>query len=176
MHHDDVSDQDDIFDDDLLRRLAALPRTAPLDPRESDRIVAQLRREGFFRADRRALRWAIRAAAAAVIFAVGAFAGSQYASRNSLEEMLARKQLSVADRVLLLQRAGSAYVRAAQAYADATAHIDSNAVEVASRVLLGAAHAVARSSLDAGLSERLTNVLQPAVAPAPLNRKPVIWF
>jgi hypothetical protein len=176
MHHDDVSDHDDILDDDMLRRLAALPRTTPLDPRESDRIVAELRREGFFRPDRRALRWALRAAAAAVIFAVGAFAGSQYASRNSLEDMLARKQLGVADRVLLLQRAGSAYVRAAQAYADATAHIDSNAVEVASRVLLGAAHAVARSSLDAGLSERLTNVLQPAVAPAPLNRKPVIWF
>jgi hypothetical protein len=176
MHHDDVSDQDDIHDDDLLRRLAALPRMTPLDPHESDRIVAELRREGFFRPDRRALRWALRAAAAAVIFAVGAFAGSQYASRNSLEDMLARKQLGVADRVLLLQRAGSAYVRAAQAYADATAHVDSNAVEVASRVLLGAAHAVARSSLDAGLSERLTNVLQPAVAPAPLNRKPVIWF
>jgi hypothetical protein len=176
MHHDDVSDQDDILDDDMLRRLAELPRTAPLDPRESDRIVAQLRREGFFRADRRALRWATWAAAAAVIFALGALAGGRYASRNSLEEMLARKQLSVADRVLLLQRAGSAYVLAAQAYADATAHVDSNAVEVASRVLLGAAHAVARNSLDAGLSERLTNVLQPAVAPAQSNRKPVIWF
>jgi hypothetical protein len=90
--------------------------------------------------------------------------------------MLDRKQLSVADRVLLLQRAGSAYVRAAQSYADATAHVDSNAVEVASRVLLGAAHAVARSSLDAGLSERLTTAMQPVVAPASPARKPIIWF
>jgi len=171
MHHDDVSEHDD-----LARLFAELPRTAAVDASETDRLVAQLRREGFFRGRRPVLRWAIGAAAAAVIFAVGALAGSQYTRRNSLEEMLARKRLTVADRVLLLQRAGSAYVRAAQAYADATAHVDSSAVEVASRVLLGAAHAVARSSLDGGLSERLSSVLQPAAAPVPSPRKPVIWF
>jgi hypothetical protein len=118
----------------------------------------------------------LQAVAAVLVFLAGTFAGSRYATRNSLEEMLDRKQLSVADRVLLLQRAGSAYVRAAQSYADATAHVDSNAVEVASRVLLGAAHAVARSSLDAGLSERLTTAMQPVVAPASPARKPIIWF
>jgi hypothetical protein len=42
--------------------------------------------------------------------------------------------------------------------------------------LLGAAHAVARSSLDAGLSARLTTAMQPVVAPDPASRKPVIWF
>jgi hypothetical protein len=78
-------------------------------------------------------------------------------------------------RILLLQRAGSAYVRAAQAYADATAHVDSAAVEVATQVLIGAAHAVARSGLDAGLSQDLSSVLTSAVAPI-VNRKPVIWF
>jgi hypothetical protein len=174
MHHD----HDDVsaHDDELLRLFAGLPRTAPLEVGQADRIVAQLRREGFFRRQHRALRWTIRAAAAAVIFALGAFAGSRYARRNSLEELLARKQLTVADRVLLLQRAGSAYVHAAQSYADATAHVDSNAVEVASRVLLGAAHAVARSSLDAGLSERLTSAMQPVVIPVSATRTPVIWF
>jgi len=111
-----------------------------------------------------------------LIFAVGAFAGTQYARHNSLEEILSRNDLTVSDRVLLLQRAGSAYVHAAQAYADATANVDSSAVEVASRVLLGAAHAVARSSLDAGLSERLTNAMQPVAAPLPASHKPVIWF
>src|SRR3569623_2032129 len=75
--------------------------------------------------------------------------------RSSLEDMLARKDLTTGERVLLLQRAGSAYVLAAQSYANATAHIDSSAVEVASQVLLGAAHAVARSSMDGGLSQRL---------------------
>jgi hypothetical protein len=95
----------------------------------------------------------------------------RYAQRNSLEQQLARTDLTVSDRVLLLQRAGSAYVRAAQGYADATAHVDSTAVEVASRVLLGAAHAVARNGLDAGLSHGLTTVLTPVV-----NRKPVTWF
>jgi len=172
MNHDDASEHDD----EMLRLFAALPRTVPIEAGQPDRIVAQLRREGFFRAQRRARRWAIQAAAAAVIFAIGALAGSHYARSNSLEDMLARTQLSAAERVLLLQRAGSAYVRAAQAYADATAHVDSSAVEVASRVLLGAAHAVARSSLDAGLSERLARVLQPASAPMPASRQPVIWF
>jgi hypothetical protein len=172
MHHDDGSEQDD----NLARLLAELPRTAPLASGEADRLVGQLRREGFFHSPRRTLRWMIQAAAAVVVFAVGAFVGSQYARRNSLEEMLARKQLTVADRVLLLQRAGSAYVRAAQSYADATAHVDSNAVEVASRVLLGAAHAVARSSLDAGLSERLTTAMQPVAAPVAPAPKPIIWF
>jgi hypothetical protein len=171
MHHDDVSERDD----DLARLFAELPRTTSLQSGETDRLVAQLRREGFFHS-RRVFRRALQAAAALVIFALGAAAGRQYARRNSLEEMLSRQQLTVADRVLLLQRAGSAYVRAAQSYADATAHVDSNAVEVASRVLLGAAHAVARSSLDAGLSERLTTAMQPVVAPVSPNRKPVIWF
>jgi hypothetical protein len=172
MHHDDVPDRDD----DLARLFTELPRTAPLEAGEAERLAVRLRREGFFQSPRRLVRRTLQAAAALVIFTLGAFAGSQYARRNSLEEMLARKQLSVADRVLLLQRAGSAYVRAAQSYADATAHVDSNAVEVASRVLLGAAHAVARSSLDAGLSERLTTAMQPALAPASPTRKPVIWF
>lgn len=171
MHHEDMSETDEI-----LRRLTELPRTLPIEPGGADRVVVQLRHEGFFRPRRRALGWTIRAAAAALIFAVGAAAGTQYARRNSLEDMLSRKDLTVADRVLLLQRAGSAYVHAAQSYADATANVDSNAVEVASRVLLGAAHAVARSSLDAGLSERLTTAMQPVVAPLPASQKPVIWF
>ena len=64
--------------------------------------------------------------------------------------------------MLLLQRAGSAYVRAAQGYADATTRIDSTAVEVASQVLVGAAHAVARNNLDAGMAARLAEVLAAA--------------
>lgn len=164
MEHDEtVGDELDVFAD--------LPRTTPPTPGEFERIADRLRREGFFRPRRRWPKWAAGLAAAAVIFAIGAFAGVRYARENSLEQQLARKDLSVADRVLLLQRAGSAYVHAAQAYADATAHVDSTAVEVASRVLLGAAHAVARNGLDAGLSQGLTTVLTPVV-----NRKPLTWF
>jgi hypothetical protein len=167
VHDDDFPEHDD----DTQQLMAALPRTAPLEPGQADRIVEQLRREGFFGRQSRVLRWTIGAAAAAAIFALGALAGSRYAHRNSLEETLARQDLTLAERVLVLQRAGSAYVQAAQSYADATSHVDSNAVEVASRVLLGAAHAVARNSMDAGLSERLSTALTPVV-----NRKPVIWF
>jgi len=167
-------EQDEIGDGgfDLLDEL---PRSTAVTPGEFERVVDQLRREGFFRTRRRVPRWMLGAAAALVIFALGGLAGSvagaRYARKNSLEQMLARQDLTVPERILLLQRAGSAYVHAAQSYADATAHVDSTAVEVASRVLLGAAHAVARNGLDAGLSQGLSTVLTPVV-----NRKPVIWF
>jgi hypothetical protein len=164
MEHDEVVD-------DLSDLFADLPRTCAATPGQFERIVEQLRGEGFFRRRRRLLRWAGALAAACVVFAAGAFAGIRYASESSLEHLLARNDLTVPERILLLQRAGSAYVHAAQSYADATAHVDSTAVEVASRVLLGAAHAVARNGLDAGLSKGLTTVLTPVV-----NRKPVIWF
>jgi hypothetical protein len=160
-------------DNDALDILSTLPRTAPLTPGADNRLVEQLRREGFFQRRNRVLLYLGVAAAAGLIFVAGMFAGSRSAHRNSLEEMLARKDLTVAERVLLLQRAGSAYVQAAQSYADAAKHVDTTAVEVASRVLVGAAHAVARSSLDAGLSERLVRALAPVDHN---NRKPVIWF
>lgn len=164
MQHDDGLDTE-------LDCFADLPRTAALTPGEFERLAERLRDEGLLRPRRRPTRWMAGAAAAVALFSLGAFAGVRYAQKNSLEQMLARTDLTVAERVLVLQRAGSAYVRAAQAYADATAHVDSTAVEVASKVLLGAAHAVARNSLDAGLSHNLTTVLTPVV-----NRKPVIWF
>lgn len=167
----------DDYDDETLRFFAALPREAPLDPRGADRLVDQLRSEGFFQSRRPWFRWALQAAAAIVIFVLGSLAGARYARHNSLEEMLAKKNLSVADRVLLLQRAGSAYVLAADSYAAATARIDSGAVEVATHVLIGAAHAVARSSLDAGLSKRLSSAIQSStVIPVSQPHKPVIWF
>lgn len=171
MHHEHRDDEID----QPLGELADLPRTAELTPGADDRLVDALRREGFFHRRRGGWVWGLGAIAAGVVFTAGMFAGTRYARRNSLEDMLARKDLSTADRVLLLQRAGSAYVSAAQSYATATAHIDSSAVEVASQVLLGAAHAVARSSMDGGLSERLSTVLQP-VSAKPANTKPVIWF
>ena len=42
--------------------------------------------------------------------------------RRPIAEMLARPDLTLSDRVLLLERAGSVYVRAARSYADATAN------------------------------------------------------
>ena len=161
-------------DDDLTGELhvfADLPRTTSVTPGEFERLAERLRHEGLLRPRRRAPLWIGALAAAAAIFALGSLAGARYAQKNTLEQQLARNDLTIAERVLLLQRAGSAYVHAAQAYADATAHVDSTAVEVASRVLLGAAHAVARNGLDAGLSTSLTTALTPVV-----NRKPVIWF
>jgi hypothetical protein len=160
-------------EDDVIESFASLPRELPLVAGETDAMVATLRRAGFFR---RAMRVPMLAAAAVIVFALGAFAGSTYTRRGSLEDALARRDLSVSERVLLLQRAGSAYVEAAQGYANATARADSTAVEVASRVLVGAANAVARHNLDAGLAARLSEALkQPMVIPV-AQRKPLIWF
>ena len=120
---------------------------------------------------------AVAVAAALLLFAAGVGVGTRSARRNSLEDMLSHSTLSVGDRVLLLQRAGSAYVRAAQSYADATANADSSAVEVASKVLMEAAHAVARNGLDGGLSARLATAFKPsAVIPVAASHKPVIWY
>jgi len=155
-------------DADVLRRLAELPRTAPIDPDGAERVLAQLRREGFFRR-REPLSWAIRAAAAILIFALGAFAGTRYARRNSLEDLLARGDLPPTQRALVLQHAGSDYVRVAELYAAQGGHPDSTGAEVARQVLLGAAGAVARSGLEHDVSQQLARLLTP-------NRPPVIWF
>ncbi len=167
---DDVPTSD--YDADLSALFDALPReTSTTDPRAADRLVARLRHEGFF-ARRRRVGWPIGLAAAALLMALSAWGGWLAGRHGSLEEMLARTDLTISDRVLLLQRAGSAYVTAAESYASATARADTAAIEVASRVLLGAAHAVARNHLDAGVAARLTTVLQPSPTPP----KPTIWF
>src|SRR5215831_7095372 len=169
------------YDAELRALFDALPHDAPTDPRAADRLVVQLKHEGFFarsvipRAPRDLLfrtRWPLAIAAVLLLAAVSALGGWTAGRHGSLEEMLSRTDLTVADRVLLLQRAGSAYVTAAQSYANATARTDTTAIEVASRVLLGAAHAVARNHLDAGVAARLTSVLQPSEPKA----RPTIWF
>jgi len=176
---------DDPTPDDLDLRerelFAALPRTSMPDPHATERLVATLAREGFLRAHAPPARRLRRLAAAAALFtagvAVGASAGARFASRYSLEHALARTDLTVPDRVLLLQRAGSAYVTAAHGYADATAHADSTAVEVANEVLRGAAHAVLKSNLNSTLSASLVAVLQTPRAPSPTTAtKPILWY
>jgi hypothetical protein len=148
------------YDERELAMFAALPRESELDAAGEERVVKALHAEGYFRRAPRRAQWVLKLAAAAALFAAGGFAGNRYAMRNSLETNLARRDLSLSDRVLLLQRAGSAYVRAANGYADATVRVDSSAVEVASQVLVGAAMAVARRSLDGGMSTRLATAMQ----------------
>jgi hypothetical protein len=159
------------------RLLGLLPRESALDSAVEDQLVDVLRSEGFFRARHRFTRMAIQVAAAICLLLIGGWAGGQLAMRGTLEASLQQRDLSATDRILLLQRAGSFYVRAANAYAEATAQTDSTAIEVASQVLIGAAQAVARSDLDGGLSPQLTAVLQRAAqsrtAPSP---QPVLWF
>lgn len=153
------------------RLLASLPRERHGDPATEERLVDALAREGWLRPPRRSRAW-LQAAAAIALLLVGALAGARVNERRSLEAMIDREGLSANERVLVLQRAGSAYVRAAHAYADAVAETDSTAVEVASTVLIGAAQAVARTDLDGGLTPRLTAVL----AAGPVEPDSLIWY
>ena len=130
-----------------------------------ERLVRILKQEGLLRTRPRSAPIAYGLAAALLIFALGGVTGSALARRNSLEALLDRQEMSLPDRVLLMQRAGTAYVRAAHQYAVSAKSVDSTAVEVASRVLMGAANAVARSDLDGGLTPRLVNVLTPVLQP-----------
>jgi hypothetical protein len=169
------------YDERLERLFGELPRESAPEPRELDRLVASLEAEGFFaqsrRRSRRRWQWPLQLAAAAVLLAVGGMGGAWFARRNSLEVLLERTDLSVSDRILLMQRAGSAYVRAANGYAGAVAQTDSTAIEVASRVLLGAAQAVARSNLDGGLTPGLAAALRTSSSPGvPTPPQHVLWF
>lgn len=151
----------------------ALSRNDPVPPTEADDLLRRLRAEGTFHRHR-TWRVPVQIAAAIALLVIGGVIGARLNERHSLEGQLARSDMSVADRVLVLQRAGSAYVRAAQAYANAAGHADSTAVQVASQVLVGAANAIALHQLDGGMSNRLVAAL--TAAPAPVNKTNLIWY
>jgi hypothetical protein len=154
----------------------ALPRERPSPPFEETAILAELRAEGLLPGRRppaagRRVHWRIAAGVARLMGSVGAGyrMGERAERARSLEGMLDREDLTLTDRVFVMQRAGSAYVRAAHDYATASKGVDSTAIHVASQTLAGVAKAVARTDLDGGLSERLTAVLG--------NRtQPVSWY
>jgi hypothetical protein len=162
------------YTEEERRLFAALPRERPGDPGTELRLLETLAREGYFRRTRgRSWAW-LQVAAAAALLLLGGWMGARVERGRSLEAQIDREGLSANERVLVLQRAGSAYVRAAHAYADAVAETDSTAVEVASQVLIGAAQAVARTDLDGGLTPRLTAVL--ASDAADPDAPPAIWY
>ena len=163
--HDDLKAHEE-WSADERTAFDALPRESMITPGEESRLVAALRSEGFFRRRSRVPVVLLQVAAAVVLFVAGGYVGTRMEPQDTIESMLERTDLSLDDRVLLLQRAGSAYVRAANGYASATSVVDSAAVEVASKVLMGAAHAVARQSLDGGFTVQLATMFNPpAVAP-----------
>ena len=169
--------------DDLTARerelFTALPRELPVNPVTEHRLVSALRAEGFFDRDHQLAPWRRAAAAVALVLGgslAGFIVGERVGQQASVEAQLARDNLTIAERVLLLQRAGSAYVSAAHAYADAAATTDSAAVEVARQVLLGAAHALVRSDLDGGVAASLTSVLRAPLTVSKPNASPIIWY
>jgi hypothetical protein len=155
---------------------AALPRESTPAPGSADRVVAQLRRDGMLPARPRIsmrTRVILQAAAGLALMVAGAIGGHAYGTRNSLEQALSRSDLTVVDRVRLLQRAGSAYVTAANGYADATKQADSTAVEVANTVLRGAAHAVVRSNLN---TRTAGNLLVALGGRDTTTHKSLLWY
>ena len=167
------------YTDEERAMFAALARSAPLDPGLESRIVAELHHAGMLRAPRKRWRSAAAMTLAAGLVALAWFGGVRHgeerARHASIEGLLARSDLSPAERVLLMQRAGSAYVEAANAYATSVARIDTAAVEVSSRVLIGAAQAVARTHLDGGMAPRLAALVRDSRR-EPVAVNPLIWY
>lgn len=167
------------YTDDERRAFAALPRGTTADPALEDRIVDVLRSERLLRPRTSGLaRLAVLAIAAGLVAAAwigGVRYGAGAARAASIEGQLQRVDLSSADRILLMQRAGSAYVAAANGYAASVKRADSTAVEVSSQVLLSAAQAVARANLDGILAPRLASAIAGAQRAAPTTHS-VIWY
>jgi hypothetical protein len=157
----------------------SLPRLAVPDPALESEIVSRLGEEGLLRSRRPGfgnLAMAIMAAGlVAAAWFGGVRRGAALARESSLEGQLARYDLTTAERILLMQRAGSAYVNAANAYASAVEKNDSTAIEVSSRVLLSAAQAVARTKLDGALAPQIASMLRSAHG-SPSTVHPVIWY
>jgi hypothetical protein len=173
-----MTDSLDGYDNDERALFAALPRHAPITPEAEDRVVRELRGAGYFARGRgRSSMWIGAAAAAGLIVAAwlgGVRQGLREARATSIEGMLTRKDLTRDDRVLLMQRAGSAYVEAAHVYATSVAAADSTAIEVSSQVLLGAAQAVARTGLDGGMASQLASLIRDTRS---RSRPPsLIWY
>src|SRR3954464_11650155 len=104
MSHPDEAPDTPAYDEAELRLLARLAREAPVSPGEVDVVVQRLKHEGLVRPRVTKLRWAGLAAAAILLFAAGAFVGRARAQRGSLEDTLVRRDLTLDERVLLLQR------------------------------------------------------------------------
>jgi hypothetical protein len=167
------------YTDEERRAFAALPQAIPADPALEQRIVEALHAEGLLRSrSTRLARAATVAMAAGLVLAAwigGIRYGAHAARAASIEGQLERADLSSADRILLMQRAGSAYVAAANGYAASVTRADSSAVEVSSQVLLSAALAVARANLDGILAPRLATVIAAAQRGTPTTHS-VIWY
>jgi hypothetical protein len=163
------------YTDEERRLLEALPRSAQPSGALEQYIVSALHDEGLLRSPRRRLLIpAYVLLAASLVVAAwkgGARYGAASARAASIEGQLERQDMSSADRILLMQRSGSAYVAAANAYAASVKQADATAVEVSSQVLLGAAQAVARANLGGAVAPRLATALRP-----PTNSNAVIWY
>src|ERR1043165_3484548 len=111
MSHPDEAPDTPAYAAPELPLSARLAREARVSPGEADVVVQRLKHEGLLRPRATKARWAGLAAAAILLFVAGAVVGRSSAQRGSLEDMLVRRDLTLDERVLLLQRAGSAYVQ-----------------------------------------------------------------
>src|SRR5262252_6586778 len=132
--------------DDDRDLVARLPRERSASADREDQMVALLRQHGYFRPRHPRGLIGAAVAAAVLVFLSGTLFGQWRAEQRSLEFALERNDLSDADRVLVLQRAGSAYVRASEQLAG-VASSSPTARDVAVHILAGAAQAAARANL-----------------------------
>jgi hypothetical protein len=142
---------------DLLRRLAALPREAEPDRDLWPGIAARLTAPVPIARPGRA-RWLVQAAAAVLLFAGGVAVGRHWEARPALPSQAQRDPLAPAVEV---QRTGTAYVAALRSLAEAPGSpgIRAQGREAALSVLYGAAHELVRiSPEDPGATQILKTV------------------
>ncbi|MEO8623834.1 MAG: hypothetical protein ABI625_22325, partial [bacterium] len=96
MSNDD-RDTGPAYDGETRELFDQLPREIAAEPGELARTTHALRREGFFHARPSPWRWPLAAAAGLVLFVGGVAIGNRVGQRGSLEAMLSRRDLSVAD-------------------------------------------------------------------------------
>ena len=166
--------QKDDTTDPLNQAFAALPREYPTDAAEEERTARALRAAGYLgrpRGTRRFVPMALRIAAAVALLATGFLYGTYRESRHTLEVLLAERDLDAAAHSALVQRAGSAYVRAIAEFGDAEA-APPEAREAALAALRAAALAVLRMDPASPLSSDLLRAINRG------RREParVIWF
>jgi len=170
----------------------ALPREAMPSRMLEERIVAALRARGQLgegRARRPAWAWrrlpvAAAAAAGFALFACGLALGQWIGSHNTAQAMLAMQRQDAATTAEAVQRAGSAYLSALGALAQASASSDPQEVararEAAQNVLHEAANEMVRLAPDDPVSAQILKGLDRArveATPASTDGKQrLVWY
>ncbi len=173
MTRDDTNDPGE-----LVARLRALRRDAALAPGEAVSMIGALRRSDAPGWHRRRRPLTLVVAFACLL--LGAATGEWFATRNSLEQAVARATTDPADAAAVLQRAGTLYVTALVQLRHATegrpAGRSRDEIAVARAVTRAAVSTYARFIRDDRLALAAARLLADSSAAAVSDAPRLLWF